>query len=102
MKKTQIFKPPKPTRHHNSIELWILLSLRAHLLCILQYEALCSAKDDEKHLVSLKLVMPDKTDLCLPIGHIHAATSKPGNGNVGWILVLRNQVSYRERKLTEL
>ena len=30
--------------------------------------------------------MPDKTDLCLPIGHIHAATSKPGNGNVGWIL----------------
>ena len=31
--------------------------------------------------------MSDKTDRFLPIGHIHAATSKPGNGNVGWILV---------------
>ena len=39
--KTQISKPPEPTRHHNSIKLWILLSLRADLLCILQYETPC-------------------------------------------------------------
>lgn len=31
--------------------------------------------------------MPDKTNIFLPTGHIHTATSKPGNGNVGWILV---------------
>ena len=28
----------------------------------------------------------DKTEHFLSIGDIHAATSKPGNGNVGWIL----------------
>ena len=39
--KTQISKPPEPTRHHNSIKLWILLSLRADLLYILQYETPC-------------------------------------------------------------
>ena len=39
---TQISKPPKPIRHHNSIRLWILLSLRADLLYILQYETPCT------------------------------------------------------------
>ena len=39
--KTQISKPPEPTRHHNSIKLWILPSLRADLLYILQYETPC-------------------------------------------------------------
>ena len=39
--KTQISKLPEPTRHHNSIRLWILLSLRADLLYILQYETPC-------------------------------------------------------------
>ena len=39
--KTQISKPPEPTRHHNSIKLWILLSLRADLFYILQYETPC-------------------------------------------------------------
>ena len=38
---TQISKPPEPTRHHNSIRLWIFLSLRADLLYILQYETPC-------------------------------------------------------------
>ena len=38
---TQISKPPEPTRHHNSIKLWILLPLRADLLYILQYETPC-------------------------------------------------------------
>ena len=41
--KTQISKPPKPTRHHNSIKLWILLTLRAELLYILQSETPCKA-----------------------------------------------------------
>ena len=41
--KTQISKPPEPTRHHNSIKLCILLSLRVDLLCILQYETPCSS-----------------------------------------------------------
>ena len=41
--KTQISKPLEPTRHHNSIKLWNLLSLRADLLCILQYETPCTA-----------------------------------------------------------
>ena len=40
--KTQISKLPEPTRHHNSIRLWILLSLRADLLYILQYETPCT------------------------------------------------------------
>ena len=39
--KTQISIPPKPTRHVNWIKLWILLSLRADLLYILQYETPC-------------------------------------------------------------
>ena len=38
---TQISKPPEPTMHHNSIKLWILLSLSADLLYILQYETPC-------------------------------------------------------------
>ena len=38
---TQISKPPEPTRHHNSIKLWILQSLGADLLYILQYETPC-------------------------------------------------------------
>ena len=42
--KTQISKLPEPTRHHNSIRLWILLSLRADLLYILQYETPCRIK----------------------------------------------------------
>ena len=39
---TQISEPPEPTRHHNSIKLWIILPLRADLLCTLQYEIPCS------------------------------------------------------------
>ena len=39
---TQISKPPEPTRHHNSIKLWILLPLRADLLCTLQCEIPCT------------------------------------------------------------
>ena len=39
---TQISKPLEPTRHHNLIKLWNLLSLRADLLCILQYETPCN------------------------------------------------------------
>ena len=39
--KTQISNPHEQTRHHNSIKLSILLSLRADLLCILQYETPC-------------------------------------------------------------
>ena len=39
---TQISKPPEPNRHHNSTKLWILLSLRADLLYILQYETPCT------------------------------------------------------------
>ena len=39
---TQISKPPEPTRHLNSIKLWILLPLRAKLLVTLQYEIPCS------------------------------------------------------------
>ena len=39
--KTQISKPPEPTWHHNSKKLWILLSLRADLLYILQCETPC-------------------------------------------------------------
>ena len=39
---TQISKPPEPTRHHNSIKLWILLTLRADLLVTLQYEIPCT------------------------------------------------------------
>ena len=35
---TQISKPPEPTRHHNSIKLWIVPPLRADLLVTLQYE----------------------------------------------------------------
>ena len=41
---TQISKHLEPTRHHNSIKLWSLLSLRADLLYILQYETPCSNK----------------------------------------------------------
>jgi hypothetical protein len=37
-----ISKPPEPTRHHNSIKLWILLPLRADLLVTLQYEIPCT------------------------------------------------------------
>jgi hypothetical protein len=39
---TQISKPPEATRHHNSLELLILLPLRADLLCILHYETPCT------------------------------------------------------------
>ena len=39
--KTQKSKPPEATRHYKSIKLWILLPLRADLLCILQYETPC-------------------------------------------------------------
>ena len=39
--KTQISKPLEPTTHHNSIKLWIFLSLRADLLYILQCETPC-------------------------------------------------------------
>ena len=35
---TQILKPSEPTKNHSSIKLLILLSLRADLLCTLQYE----------------------------------------------------------------
>ena len=38
---TQKSTPPEPTKHHNSIKLWILLSLRADLLYILHYETPC-------------------------------------------------------------
>ena len=39
---TQISKPHEPTRHQNSIKLWILLSFRADLLVTLQYEIPCN------------------------------------------------------------
>ena len=35
---TQISKPPEATRQHNNLKLFILLPLRAELLCILHYE----------------------------------------------------------------
>ena len=41
---TQISTPPEPTRHHNSIKLWILLPLRADLLFTLQCEIPCNTK----------------------------------------------------------
>ena len=39
--KTQISKHSEPSRHHNSIKLWILLPLRADLLFTLQCEIPC-------------------------------------------------------------
>ena len=39
---TQISKPPEPTKHYNAIKLWILLPLRADLLCTLQCEIPCT------------------------------------------------------------
>ena len=39
---TQTSKPLKPTRHHNLLKLWILLPLRADLLCTVQYETPCT------------------------------------------------------------
>ena len=38
---TKKILPPEATRHHNSIKLLILLSLRADLLYILHYETPC-------------------------------------------------------------
>ena len=38
---TQISKPPEPTKNHDLKELWILLPLRADLLCTLQCEIPC-------------------------------------------------------------
>ena len=37
-----MFKSPEDTRHYNSTKLLVLLSLRADLLCILQYETPCT------------------------------------------------------------
>ena len=39
---TQISKPLKATRQHNSTKLLIILPLRADLLCILHYETPCT------------------------------------------------------------
>ena len=41
--KTQMYKPPEPTRHHNSIKSLVLLPLRADLLCTLQCETPCTS-----------------------------------------------------------
>jgi hypothetical protein len=50
---TQISKPLEPTRHHNSIKLWILLPLRADLLVTLQYEIPCIFVSLEVSFVSV-------------------------------------------------
>ena len=41
--KTQMYEPLKATKHHNSLELSILLPVRANLLCILQCETHCNS-----------------------------------------------------------
>ena len=41
VEETQKSTPPEPTRHHNSIKLWILLPLRADLFVTLHYEIPC-------------------------------------------------------------
>ena len=41
---TQKSTPPEPTKHHNSIKLWILLPLRADFFATLQYEIPCRSK----------------------------------------------------------
>ena len=41
VEETQTSTPPEPTRHHNSIKLWILLPLRADLFVTLQHEIPC-------------------------------------------------------------
>ena len=38
---TQNLKPREPTIHHNSIKFWVLLPIRADLLCTLQCEIPC-------------------------------------------------------------
>ena len=38
---TKIYEPPEATKHHNSLKLSILLSVRANLLCTLQCETPC-------------------------------------------------------------
>ena len=47
---TQMSKPPEPTRHHNSTKSWILLSLRADLLCILQCKFIVKKTGDHKSI----------------------------------------------------
>ena len=49
----QISKSPKPTGDHNLIKLWILLSLKADLLYILQYEAPCSKEFSSAALIPI-------------------------------------------------